>query len=345
MNEILKETRGESRGELISVLLLGTLLGLLLNWLALYTKISMGFLSVSMGSLAALLIAKIAFRPYRADSKRNLTIIAVCFGATRAAEATVGLLFVIWLFSNVSFFNSSFDPPSWLLPSTDVISNRTLLSFEWIPPLAVHYFLMLVPGVIGIIVGWVLKDRFIKKDKEFPFPGIIQSEATIDVLSRESKSGSQWFLKSLVIGFLFALLTSPLGSLDLSNLSSNQIFGISLGVIGVTLFSAGFLINRIRIVAGMVLVTLAAYSILPYFFELSITGTDFFQTYNIVLQEIYFSFAIGLLFGGMLLGPIVWSILKSLLGKKETKENKTSQRKSQSKNKGDNEEEKADGTF
>lgn len=294
------------------VLLTGVGLGLLLNWLSTYLRISMGFLGVGIGSFSVLLIGKVLFGRYNADSKENLTLTAVAFGATRAAEASVGLLFLIWLFTNESLYNVGFLAPTWLLPSSQTLKSRSLLTVEWVVPLLTHYFLMFVPGLVGLAVGWILKDLFLSNEKEYPFPGVVQTSTVIEVLTENNKTKIKIFKRFGMAGFVFALITFPLMALDLSNPSAGFTFGLYLGPIGVALFGIGFIINNPKISISVAFSSLLAFTFGAYFLVGPQASTSFFDFYNYALQNVYFSFAIGFLLSGMIVGPIFWGVVRSV---------------------------------
>ncbi|MFW9929131.1 MAG: hypothetical protein ACFFD1_07050, partial [Candidatus Thorarchaeota archaeon] len=271
-NTIPTNTKSTSEGEnepikMRYILLFSILCGLFLNFLQTYIRITMGFLGVGIGSLlAVLLVAKYLLKRRMGDTRRNFTIIAIAFGATRAAEASIGFLFLIWLFINADIYGLSFDPPSWLLPSANVINSRTILSSEWIPPIITHLFLMLVPGIIGLAIGWIIKDYFTKDEEEYPFPSVIQTSTTIDVLVSKETGKGKIFKKWGIIGFIFALVTFPFLAFDLSSPANGYIIGLTLGPIGLALFSAGFIINKQSVSLSVGFSSVLAYSILSLLF-------------------------------------------------------------------------------
>lgn len=298
------------------ILAFSVVTGLFLNFIQTYIRITMGLLSIGVGSLfSVLLIAKLYLKRKNADTTRNFSIIAIAFGATQAAEASVGFLFLIWLSINSDVFNISFNPPSWLLPSSQVILSRNIFSPEWVIPILVHLFLMLIPGIIGLVIGWVIKERFINNDKDYPFPSVIQTTTTIDVLSSNSSGKGKLLKKWGIIGFLIASVTVPFFALDISNANSGYILGLTLGPIGLALFSAGFLINRKSISFTIGISSVLAYTILSPIF-IGPRNLSYFDFFNFGLENVYLSFGIGLLLGGVILGPIIISPIKSMLSKR-----------------------------
>ena len=173
---------------------------------------------------------------------------------------------------------------------------------------------MLVPGIVGLSIGWILKDYFIKNEKDYPFPGVLQTSTTIDVLTEKNSQRGKIFKKWVIIGFVFALLTFPLFALDVSSSVHGYILGLTLGPIGLALFSAGFIINRKSISLSVGLSSLLAYSVLSTVF-IGSQQYDYFNFFNYGLEHVYLSSAIGLLLGGIILGPIVLSFIKSIISK------------------------------
>ena len=184
-----------------TVIIIGVLVGLLMNWLALYLNVVLGLLSIGISAFVVLVMIKLLLRS-RATQK-NLSIVSVAYGATSAAEASVGLLFLLWLYRNASAFGFNWDAPWWLLPSSETIDNGIILSIEWLVPLLVHYFLMFVPGITGLILGVYLAPKFINNDKEYPFPGTIQRVKTVEVLITNKRSTITLFIRFLILGISF----------------------------------------------------------------------------------------------------------------------------------------------
>ena len=115
----------------MGILALSVMIGLLFNWISFYLSIVLGFLSIGVGPLIILLLAKLAYRK-KELTKSHLALISIAYRGTTAAEASTGLLFVIWLTVNSRlFYNLDFNPPSWFLPSASVLSNRSLGISEW----------------------------------------------------------------------------------------------------------------------------------------------------------------------------------------------------------------------
>lgn len=320
-NDQIEGANNSNMVSLSYVLFWAVILGLMMNWLASYLKISMGFVSVGIGPMAVLLIGRQILKRKQASTRKNLVTIIIAYGATQAAEASVGILFLLWLATNSSFFGGlSFDPPWWLLPSNEVITSRTLLSVEWVTPLLVHYFLMLVPGILGIIFGWFMKDSFIHNDEAYPFPGMISQNSQVGVLTDEAETRGPIFWKIVRYGFFGALLTILIPGLfviDLSNVSAGFIFGIMLGPVGLALFAAGILIGKPKVSITPFFSSVLAYSILGMVLVTNRPDTDFFGYFNFLLQEYYFVPTLGIMLGGIILGPIVWSVLQGLLSKKK----------------------------
>ncbi|MCG3218044.1 MAG: OPT/YSL family transporter [Candidatus Heimdallarchaeota archaeon] len=300
------------------ILMWSVFLGLILNWFATFLRISMGFIGVGIGPMTALLIVRYFLKKKKAETRENLTLVAISYGATRAAEASIGLLFLIWFATNAEAYNITFVPPSWLLPSQEVLASKTLFTSEWIVPIIVHYFLMIIPGMVGIAFGYYAKDKFIHDDEAFPFPSVIQTNSTVGVLTDEAEEKGPLFWKFVLVGFVFALLTESIIALDFSSVSDGYIIGLMLGPIGISLFAAGMLIGNPKISVSVSASSVLAYSIL----SISIIGAQndigYFEFFTLGIQDHYFAPSIGLLLGGMLVGPIIWVIFKPMFSKKNS---------------------------
>ncbi|MFX0119479.1 MAG: OPT/YSL family transporter [Candidatus Hodarchaeota archaeon] len=301
-----------------SVVIIGVIIGVFMNWLALYLNVILGLLSVGISSFVVLLMVKVLLRD-KATSE-NLTLVSVAYGATSSAEASVGLLFLIWLYNNARVYGLSFNPPSWLLPSHEVLSERVVITVEWIIPLLIHYFLMFIPGITGLILGAYLAPKFIHNDEEYPFPGTIQRVKTVEVLVTNQTSKVRLFKKFLAIGFVSAFITLFVPIIDLSNLDSGMIFGIMLGTIGITMFTLGVLINSPKITIPTGIASILTYTLIgPLLYTRSdfhskvnqgIFSNDFFGLYSYLLQTKFLSFLIGFILSAALISPYVFSMIK-----------------------------------
>ncbi|MFX0084915.1 MAG: hypothetical protein ACFFAU_04510 [Candidatus Hodarchaeota archaeon] len=314
-----------------SVVLIGVLVGLGMNWLTLYLNIVIGLLSVGISAFVVLLFTKILLR--EKATAQNLTLVSIAYGATSAAEASVGLLFIIWLYNNASSFGfENFEPPSWLLPSPSVLAERLVLTSEWIFPLLVHYFLMLIPGITGLILGIYLAPKFINNEEEFPFPGVIQRVKTVEVLVTNQASKISLFKRFCTLGFIVALITLFYPVIDFSSINNGVLFGIMLGTVGVTMFSVGFIINnpKISIPAGVSSIVLYTF-VTPFIINLSdfqdqvaqgMYSNDFFGLYSYLIQDRYLSFLIGFIISVAIISPIVFNRIKAIV-KKIRKDNQS----------------------
>ncbi|MFX0062467.1 MAG: hypothetical protein ACFFC7_09800 [Candidatus Hermodarchaeota archaeon] len=312
------KNKGYSRSFSISLLIFSVIIGLVINWVAFYLSIVLGFLSIGISTLVILLLAKLVYRKRELTAK-DLALINIAYRGTFAAEASTGLLFLIWLFFNAeSFLGVPFSPPSWLLPSSEVLSQRIIFTTEWVVPLLIHWFLMLIPGVLGIVLGWKIAPYFITNEKEYKFPGIIQTKVQIDVVAKNDTEKRKIFIQWAVIGFIFALLSTLF--LPFIDFSTNQIIlGTSLGVVGLAMFSIGFIIRQpkmtvLPILTGVIFYCLLSYFLLPVSFSL---GESYVQTFNAILSTLYLSFMIGAILGGFFLGGIVRSLIKRLIERKK----------------------------
>ncbi|MHA2297051.1 MAG: OPT/YSL family transporter [Candidatus Hodarchaeales archaeon] len=303
----------------IKIALISIGLGLTLNWISLFLSITLGLLSIGISVFIVLLIAKI-FLGNQA-TRQNLAIISIAYGATAAAEASVGLLFLIWLSMNASSFGLSGNFPSWLLPSPEVLASKTLFSPEWLVPLAVHYFLMIIPGFAGIIMGLYLKNRYIHDDEKYPWPGIVQRNKMIDVLVVNQSDKVKLFRNFLIAGFVFAFITLFIPVIDFSRPREGWIIGLTLGAIGVALFAVGFIVGNWKITVTSGISSIAVYVLLSPFLakqsyleavENGSVGTSYFDFYTFALQDVYMSFIIGFLLSTVLISPIIWKMMKKI---------------------------------
>jgi hypothetical protein len=314
------------------VIFIGIVIGLMMNWLTLYLNVVLGLMSVGISAFVVLLFTKILLR--EKATSQNLALVSIAYGATSAAEASIGLLFLIWLYNNASSFGfDNFNPPSWLLPSSSILTNRIVLSSEWIVPLLVHYFLMLIPGISGLILGIYLAPKFINNEEEFPFPGTIQRVKTVEVLVTNQTSKIRLFKLFCFLGFFIALLTLFYPVIDFSNTNSGLLFGLMLGTIGVTMFSVGFVINNPKISIPAGISSFVLYTVLTPFiinvanFKDQVTQgnftNDFFGLYSYLLQHKYLSFLIGFIISASIISPFVFTLIKRILTKVRKKEIQT----------------------
>jgi len=311
------------------IVIIAIVLGIILNWLAMYLNITLGFLSIGISPFFAILIARMFLRR-KEITRQSLTLISISYGATRAAESAVGLLFLIWLYYNaLPFFGLEFSAPSWLLPSPEVLNNNIIWSQEWITPLLVHWFLMLVPGITGILFGYFLAPKFIHNDKEYPFPGTIQVMHQLDVLVTNDREKTKTFSRFLLIGFLLATVTLFYPFVDFSSPTNGWIFGFALGTIGIALFSIGFIVRdpKITIVAGvssvLIYTIISPFIVKDAYLEALTAGevtTSFYDFFTFALQHAFLSFLIGFMLAGMIAGPILANIIKGIFKKNKTKE-------------------------
>ena len=88
----LKESQDEQQDgqniDLKYVLMIAVPFGLFFNFINLYLSISMGFISIGLGSIFALLLGKFILGKKGIDKRSNLTLIAIAFGASLSAEAS-----------------------------------------------------------------------------------------------------------------------------------------------------------------------------------------------------------------------------------------------------------------
>ncbi|MFX1508024.1 MAG: OPT/YSL family transporter [Promethearchaeota archaeon] len=303
------------------IIIIGILIGLVMNWLTLYLNVVLGLMSVGISAFVVLLFTKIFLR--EKATSHNLALVSIAYGATSSAEASIGLLFLIWLYNNASSFGfENFNPPSWLLPSSSVIADRIVLTKEWIAPLFIHYFLMLIPGISGLILGIYLAPKFINNEEEYPFPGTIQRVKTVEVLITNQTSKISLFKRFCFLGFTIALITLFFPVIDFSNTSSGWLFGIMLGTIGVTMFSVGFVINNPKISVPAGISSLLLYTVVTPLiiniddFQSQITQgnftNDFFGLYSYLLQHKYLSFLIGFIISAVIISPFIFSQIKRI---------------------------------
>ncbi len=309
----------DQTADLKTVLMIAIPFGLFFNFINLYLSISMGFISIGLGGIFALLLGKFILSKKGIDKRSNLTLIAIAFGASLSAEASRTLLFLIWLALNADGIGDfGFERPSWLLPGDEIISNTIIFSDTWIQPILLHWFLMLVPGVMGIFLGLLLKNRFIHDDEEYPFPDQIIQTEVINVLTEQTEK-LPLFAKSALIGFIVSAGTLFLGFsyIDISQPQNGWILGLSLGIIGVALFSVGFIINRPKMTfaAGIASICIYGPVLGPLLLEKSPEGTEFYTFFVSGLEDVYLSFTIGFLLGALILSGIFYSIIKKIFPK------------------------------
>ncbi|MHA1976369.1 MAG: hypothetical protein ACW98I_05655 [Candidatus Hodarchaeales archaeon] len=319
----LKEDQNEQQHgqsvDLKYVLMIAVPFGLFFNFINLYLSISMGFISIGLGSIFALLLGKFILGKKGIDKRSNLTLIAIAFGASLSAEASRTLLFLIWLALNADgIADFGFERPAWLLPGDEIINHTIVFSDTWMQPILVHWFLMLVPGVMGILLGLFLKNKFIHDDKEYPFPDQIIQTEVINVLTEQTEK-LPLFIKSALTGFVFSAVTLFLGFsyIDISQPQNGWILGLSLGIIGVALFSVGFIIDRPKMTfsAGIASVCIYGPVLGPFLLDKYPKGTDFYTFFVSGLEDVYLSFTIGFLLGALILSGIFYSIIRKIYAK------------------------------
>ncbi len=301
-----------------SVIIIGVVIGMFMNWLALYLNVILGLLSVGISSFVVLLMVRVLLR-HKATSE-NLALVSVAYGATSSAEASISLLFLIWLYHNAGAYGLSFNPPSWLLPSQKVLTERIVVTVEWVIPLLIHYFLMFIPGITGLILGIYLAPKFLNNEEEYPFPGTVQRVKTVEVLVTNQRSKIRLFKRFLFIGFIGAFITLFIPVIDFSNLNNGLIFGIMLGTIGITMIAIGIIVNNPKITIPAGFASILTYTIIgPILFDQSefqskvaqgIFSNDFFGLYSYFLQSKYLSFIIGFILSATLVSPFVFSMIK-----------------------------------
>ncbi|MFX0182284.1 MAG: OPT/YSL family transporter [Candidatus Hodarchaeota archaeon] len=317
-NQVVTNTLNPNQDISKSVVFIGVIVGLVMNWLALYLNIILGLLSIGISGFVVLLVTKLILQKRATQS--NLALVSVAYGATSAAEASVGLLFLIWLCNNASSFGLTFNAPRWLLPSSEIIATRTILTLEWVVPLITHYFLMFIPGITGLILGIYLAPKFLFNDEEYPFPGTIQRTKTVEVLVTNQRSKVLLFTRFLLVGFIIAAITLFLPVLDFSNTSNGMILGLMLGTVGVTMFAVGLVINNPKITIPAGISSILMYTIISPLlidindFKSQVTSGNFqfnfFGIYSYLLQTTYLSFLIGFILSAAIITPFIWSILK-----------------------------------
>lgn len=311
------------------VIFLSIAIGLIFNWLSLYLNITLGFLSIGISVFFVLLIGKLFLRENATN--KNLALILIAYIGATTAEASVSILQLIWLVQNGHLYfpelsaNFFTDLPNWLLPSENVLNNKIILSPEWILPLVARYFLMFIPGIFGLVFGFYIKDKFIHDDKTYPFPSVIQRNAMVDVLVTNQTDKIKLFRNFLIIGFLFSLLTTFfLPVIDLSQPKDGWILGISFGVVGVALFSVGYIINnaKMSITAGLsslAIYTFASQFLAKYLYndalQASLIGDGYYDFYNFALGGVFISFIIGFLVSAILFVPMIWKQSKRIISK------------------------------
>ncbi len=319
ISEIKEKEHHVPRYMSLGILTSSILLGLVFNWISFYMSIILGILSIGAGPFIILLLVKVINRRKELTDS-HFALITIAYRGTTAAEATTGLLFIIWLTQNSQlFFKMDFSPPWWLLPSPEILTNRIFMSTEWIVPLLVHWFLMLIPGLLGVSFGWAISERFLEDEKEYRFPGIIQTRFLIEAVTSKDQERKHLFLKFAVLGFMISMIsTIALPSIDLS--SNKMVLGVTLGIVGTMLFAVGFIMKMPKITIGSLFWSIVFYVIISSF-TLPINfkgGQGFLEVHNSILSTLYLAFLIGLLIGALFLRTLLQGIIQKNPDNKRT---------------------------
>ena len=228
-NKVKSKVEITKRGLILSSFL-NVLYTLINSYLGLNFGIGLGF------SLVTILLAYTLFHVVMdGTSKQEITTIVV---------ASSG--FTAWWIIATSIYIRIIEPennlPTWLAPSLKVLVEGNMFSPEWIVPIFVNIFLIIIPSLLGLIVGLAVADVVLKnKRMVFPFQQI--TGMTIKTCVDKGKSVKFLFMWMCIgvfltfLQYLLAILGLETISIDwTANLPEGYAFGfmVNLAIIGVS---------------------------------------------------------------------------------------------------------------
>ncbi|MHA1722760.1 MAG: OPT/YSL family transporter [Candidatus Baldrarchaeia archaeon] len=303
-NKVKNKAEITKRGLILSSFL-NALYTLINSYLGLNFGIGLGF------SLVTILLAYTLFHVIMdGTSKQEITTIVV---------ASSG--FTAWWIIATSIYIRIIEPesnlPTWLAPSLKALVKGSMLSPEWIVPILVNIFLIIIPSLLGLIVGLAVADVVLKnKRMVFPFQQI--TGVTINTCLDKGRSVKFLFMW-MGIGFILTFLQYLLAILGLQtisidwtpNLPKGYAFGfmINLAIIGVS-FIIHPSVSLTLLLAGLaVYFILAPIAIKMGLFTPARTGMEFYM-------NMLFQFSLSPALGIFLLSGLIILLVKKVQAKK-----------------------------
>ena len=299
-NKIKSKVEITKRGLILSSFL-NVLYTLINSYLGLNFGIGLGF------SLVTILLAYTLFHVVMdGTSKQEITTIVV---------ASSG--FTAWWIIATSIYIRIIEPesnlPTWLAPSLKVLVKGNMFSPEWIVPIFVNIFLIIIPSLLGLIVGLAVADVVLKNKRMiFPFQQI--TGMTIKTCVDKGKSVKFLFMWMCIgvfltfLQYLLAILGLETISIDWTpNLPEGYAFGfmVNLAIIGVSYIIHPSL-SLTLLVAGLVTYfILAPIAVKIGLFTPAKTGMEFYM-------NMLFQFSLSPALGIFLLSGIVILLIKKV---------------------------------
>jgi len=278
---------------------IGVLLGVLFDCLGLYLMLVLGFIGVGVGLSITLLFGHVLLKRFQASNQETLTIILATFRGSSAASFTISLVFTIWLATNYSI-----EFPSWLMPPLHVLMERNVFHQAWLIPLAVRYFLMIVPGMLGLIWGWGLRDRLIEEEK-LDFPNQLQTAKLIQSVTtggQQAKTLSKMILLGLVVTAIIEL--SGFNVLDFSNTGVGWLIGMQIGALGLVMAAAGYVVGP-KLSGSLCISSILFWTLLSPFIVGGAPGLGYYDFFSMAMSGEYLSIGLGLIIMGVVLFPMI----------------------------------------
>lgn len=297
--------------------IIGVLLGVLFDCLGLYLMLVLGFIGIGVGLSITLLFGHALLKRFQASNQETLTLILATFRGASAASFTISLVFTIWLATN---YNAEF--PSWFMPPPQVLMEKNIFHSAWIVPLAVRYILMTVPGMLGLIWGWGLRDQLIEKEK-LPFPRQLQTAKVIQSVTAGGQEAKTLFTM-ILLGFAVTAVLELFGFnvIDFSNTSAGWIIGIQLGALGLVMAAAGYVVGP-KLSTSLCISSVLFWTLLSPFIVGGAPGLGYYDFFSHAMSGEYLSIGLGLIIVGAVIFPMVRG-RKKKNGSEETGQKRTS---------------------
>jgi len=299
-NKVKSKVEITKRGLILSSFL-NVLYTLIISYLGLNFGMGLGF------SLVTILLAYTLFHVIMdGTSKQEITTIVV---------ASSG--FTAWWIIATSIYIRIIEPESnlstWLAPSLKVLVKGSMFSPEWMAPILVNIFLIIIPSLLGLIVGLAVADVVLENKRMiFPFQQI--TGMTIKTCLGKEKSVKFLFMWMCVgvfltfLQYLLAILGLETISIDwTANLPEGYAFRfmVNLAIIGVSYIIHPSL-SLTLLVAGLVTYfILAPIAVKIGLFTPAKTGMEFYM-------NMLFQFSLSPALGIFLLSGIVILLVKKM---------------------------------
>ncbi len=302
-NKVRDKVEITKRGLILSSFL-NVLYTLINSYLGLNFGMGLGF------SLVTILLAYTLFHVVMdGTSKQEITTIVI---------ASSG--FTAWWIIATSIYIRIIEPesnlPTWLAPSLKVLVKGNMFSPEWIVPIFVNIFLIIIPSLLGLIVGLAVADIVLKnKRMVFPFQQI--TGMTIKTCVDKGKNVKflfMWMCAGVfltLLQYLLAILGLETISIDWTpNLPEGYAFGFmaNLAIIGVSYIIHPSLSLTLLIAGLITYFILAPIAVKIGLFTPAKTGMEFYM-------NMLFQFSLSPALGIFLLSGIVVLLIKKVRAK------------------------------